>query len=161
MKFFIALMLTVGALQAQAGDGWKQIIPIIVGGIIDHNRPAPYPGPGYPPPPGNYPGYPSGPVTCTAGDRGWEEHSGGHYSCGECLSYHGSCVETCRSVDVECRAEGRDAYGRVYSAFGRGYDRWQAESDAMRNCQYNAYGARCYIVTCNQRQNIVSQRNCR
>ena len=161
MKLVIAILLSLSALQAQAGgDGLKRLIPIIIGGIIDHNRPAPYPypGPGYPPP---HSGYPSGPVTCTAADRGWEEHAGGHYSCGECVAYHGNCLETCRSNDFQCTVEGRDAYGRVFAVHGRGYDRWQAENEALRNCRYQSYAGHCYVRGCNQQTYIVSQRSCR
>jgi hypothetical protein len=100
MKLVIMSLLMVFALSAQAinlGD----LLPILIGG----SRPAPYPGnpyPGHPeypnqPYPGqpNYPGYCN--VTCRADDNGYEEHGGGHYSCDECLSYHGECTETCNA----------------------------------------------------------------
>jgi hypothetical protein len=136
-------------------------------------QPAPYPGNPYPgnPYPGNpgypnqpYPGQPSNPgygnVTCRANDNGYEEHGGGHYSCGECLSYHGDCTETCSANMYECRVDGYDRSGRLVSFLGRGDDQWRAQDDAMNSCRYN-YATNCYVTGCNNRQDTVSRRSCR
>ncbi|MBY0554958.1 hypothetical protein K2P97_10550 [bacterium] len=183
MKLVIMSLLTVFALGAQAvnlGD----ILPIIIGGGKPP-RPAPYPGgpghaPGQPAPypgnpyPGNpYPGNPSYPpsqpypgnpgygnVTCRADDRGYEEHGGGHYSCGECLQHHGECIETCSSNMYECRVDGYDRYGRLVSFLGRGYDQWRAQDEALNACRYN-YATNCYVNGCSNRQDVVSRRDCR
>ena len=155
MKLIIVTVLTVFALGAQAFD-FGDLLPILIGGGSNGNgRPGQYPGQPYP---GN-PGYGGG-VTCRSTDNGWEEHSGGHYSCGECLQQHGDCTETCSSLMVECQVSGVDRYGQAVNFFGRGYDRWSAESDAIRACQYN-YAANCMVTGCNQRENVVSRRDCR
>lgn len=177
MKLVLLSLLTVLAISAEAAK-LSDLLPILVGNGLTPGRPAPYPGdpyrpPGRPPhpprPPGGnpYPGqpYPGNPypgygVTCRADDRGHEEHWGGHYSCGECLQRHGECIETCSSATTECRVEGRDRYGSVISFLGRGQDRWSAESEAIRACQYN-YATNCYVVSCEDRQEVVSRRSCR
>ncbi|HEY8271253.1 MAG TPA: hypothetical protein VIG33_10230 [Pseudobdellovibrionaceae bacterium] len=158
----------------------KQIMLIAVlclSGILAHaqdggrwgwGRPGPgRGGPGYPGRPG--PGYPGpgrggggwgGNVQCSATDSGWEEHWGGHGSCGECLQIHGNCTETCsRSYNV-CQAEGIDQSGRRFTTEGRGEIRYQAEDDAMRACYYYRY-QNCRIVSCNQNNETVSRRSCR
>lgn len=163
MKLILTILLTLSALNAQAFD-WKKLIPIVIGGAIGSQIPAsPYPGPGHPgwgqP---NYPGqpYPGGNVQCRANDNGWEEHSGGHYSCGECLQYHDGCTETCSSVSVECRVDGSDYSGRAYSFMGRGYDQYAAQNDAIYYCQRQGLN-NCYVVSCQQHNDIVSRRDCR
>lgn len=185
MKLVILSLLTVFALSAEAAS-LRDILPILIGGGRPP-RPAPYPGPGQPAPypgnpypgnpyPGNpsyppsqpYPGNPSyppsnpgyGQVTCRADDRGYEEHGGGHYSCGECLQYHGECIETCSSNMYECRVDGYDRYGRLVSFTGRGYDQWRAQDDALNACRYN-YATNCYVNGCSNRQDVVSRRDCR
>ena len=149
MKLILITMLTVFALGAQAVD-LGDLLPILIGGGRGPGRPAPYPG---------NPGYGGG-VTCRSFDNGYEEHNGGHYSCGECLQQHGDCTETCSSVMVECRVDGTDRYGRLVSFFGRGYDQWRAQDDAIYACQYN-YATNCYVAGCNQREDVVSRRDCR
>jgi hypothetical protein len=154
MKLVIAIILSVVSFQVQAG-ALKHILPGIIGGIIDGSRPAPYPGQPYPPAPGY------GQVTCTSQDYNWEQHPGGHYSCGECLAYHYNCVETCRSYEVDCQVERRDFFGRYSVVYGRGYDQWSAQDDAVRNCQSQPLTASCRVMGCYQQSNIVSQRSCR
>lgn len=189
MKLILMTMLTVLAFEASAVS-LRDILPIIIGqnGLQpapypgNPGRPGPYPGPppgrpGYPGrPPGNpypgnpypgnpypgnpYPGNPGPGVTCRADDRGWEEHSGGHYSCGECLRHHGECIETCSSTMHECRVDGYDRYGRLVSFTGRGYDQWRAQDDAMYSCRYNN-ASNCYVVNCQQFQGQTTRRDCR
>lgn len=119
------------------------------------HRPGPqYPGPGY--------GYPApARVVCSAGDRGWEEHSGGHGSCGSCLQQHGRCVETCKEVTYMCEVEGTNYYG-VRSVFRAvGVDRYAAESEARRKCEWNRDMRSCYTLSCRAEENVVSRRDCR
>lgn len=182
MKPLLALLLTIVAVSANAGHDHERdnnrgriiggIIGDLIGGSID-NRPIPYPGhPGRPDRPGRpgrpgypgHPGYPGGgggyaPVTCTASDRGWEEH-GPHYSCHDCLRHHGTCIETCSQNTVECQAEGVDHYGRRLNFVGMGSDDWSARNEALRACQYN-YASNCYVTSCQSRQNVISRRSCR
>lgn len=181
MKLFITFILFVCGLQAQAA--WTGALDILVGNSRQSDqygterRPGfpgnpGYPGggghggpggPGYPGGGGHGgpggPGYPGGGVVCTAQDRGWEEHSRGHYSCGECLAVHGRCIETCSSVMNECQAQGVDRYGNALFFLGRAYDQRRAQDEAMRNCYYNANN--CFIRGCNQTQQVVSRRDCR
>lgn len=178
MKLLLVSMLTVFAMQAHATKLKDILIPIIIGAATGHSPYGPYPQPGYPGNPGgpghgpgHGPGYPGGPgqypgnpgygnVQCSAADAGWEEHAGGHYSCGDCVRWHGQCVETCREVAVECQATGSDNFGRPYTFMGRGYDQYSAQNDAVYNCQSRNF-RNCYVTGCQQRQNIVSQRSCR
>ena len=163
MKLILTIMLTVFAIGAEAST-FSDLLPILIGGG-GGGRPGLYPGhpgrpgqPGYPGQP--YPGNPGYGVTCKATDNGWEEHSGGHYSCGECLQQHGDCTETCSTLNVECRVDGTDHYGRAVSFLGRGNDQWRAQDEATRACQYN-YASNCYVVSCNQQEQVVSRRSCR
>lgn len=131
-------------------------------------RPAPHrPGPQYPqqpqrPVPGPGYGYPSpARVVCSAGDRGWEEHSGAHSSCGTCLQHHGRCVETCSEVSQLCEVEGTN-YNGVRSIFRAvGGDRYAAESEARRKCEWNRDMRFCRTISCRPEQRVVSRRDCR
>ncbi|MBS1972057.1 MAG: hypothetical protein JSU04_17235 [Bdellovibrionales bacterium] len=119
--------------------------------------------PGRPGAPGRYPdpgrgGY--GNVQCTATDKGWEEHWGGHGSCGECLRKHGDCIETCSRSYYVCQAQGIDRNGRTYVSEGRADSRYQAEDEAMRACYYYRY-QNCRVTNCNQNSETVSRRSCR
>lgn len=131
--------------------------------------PPPYrPGPGYghPTPPPHYPGpgygYPApARVVCSAGDRGWEEHGGGHGSCGSCLQHHGRCVETCKEVTQLCEVEGT-SYNGARSIFRAvGVDRYAAESEARRKCEWNRDMRFCHTISCRAEENVVSRRDCR
>lgn len=146
MKLILTIMLTVFAMGTQAST-FGDLLPILIGGGNGGGRPG-------------YPGNPGYGVTCQATDNGWEEHSGGHYSCGECLQQHGDCAETCSTLNVECRVDGTDQYGRQVSFLGRGNDQWRAQDEAIRACQYN-YASNCYVVSCNQQNQVVSRRSCR
>ena len=184
MKLILTCLLTVYAISAQAislGDIIRGI-DVIRGGGHGQQQPLPptyrppgppgYPGhgghdghghgPGYYPPPG--PGYPPPPpqqnISCRAEDKGWEEHFGGHGSCGECVRYHGRCVETCSANTVDCQVDGQDQYGRNVTFYGRAGDQYQSEELAMYNCRYN-YAYNCRVVQCNQHQDVVSRRDCR
>jgi len=120
-----------------------------------------YPGqpgrPGYP----GQPGYPGrGPIQCSATDKGWEEHGGGHASCGECLRRHGSCIETCGRTYYVCQAEGMDRQGRRFIMEGRADSRYIAQDDAMRACYYYRY-QNCHVTSCSQDREVTSRRSCR
>jgi hypothetical protein len=165
MKLIFTCMMFFGAIQINAsviGDILNQVTVQKVAdtGYLVPGSPGPR-RPGYPgrPPsrPGN--GRPGYGVQCVAQDRGWEEHSGGHYSCNECLREHGECVETCSTRMTECQVDGADRSGRRISFLGRGDSRWTAEDDAMRACYYNAQN--CYVVSCQDRSQTVSNRSCR
>lgn len=99
-------------------------------------------------------------VTCDARDRGYEEHWGGHGSCGECLSRHGECIETCSEILTVCEAEGRDRTGYVRAFRGQGRDRWEAERDALDTCYYRGFDY-CRVTRCQNEQQIISRRDCR
>ncbi len=144
----------------------------------DYDRPAPrptpypYPTPGYgyptPPRPTPYPyptpgyGQPSpGRVTCSATDRGWEEHWGGHGSCGSCLQEHGNCTETCKETTQLCEVQGTDYYGNLAIYRAVGVDRWSAESEARRKCEWNRDMRSCVTISCQSQDRVVSTRSCR
>lgn len=131
------------------------------------HRPAPHrPGPQYPHQPPHVPGpgygYPApARVVCNATDRGWEEHGGGHSSCGSCLQHHGRCIETCKQVTYLCEVEGTNYYGArsVFRAIG--VDRYAAESEARRKCEWNRDMRFCQTLSCRTQEDVVSRRDCR
>lgn len=122
-------------------------------------------GPVYRPVPAPYPGgpsrYPQGRVVCSAQDRGWEEHFGGHGSCGSCLQKHGECVETCTEQREMCEVEGLDYYGRTRRYMAMGPDRWSAESEARRQCEWDRDNRSCRTISCRAENRTVSSRSCR
>lgn len=96
---------------------------------------------------------------CNYVDAGWEEHRGGHDSCGECLSRHGKCIETCYEEYYECTVEGTDNSGQTREFSVRGSSQWRAEDDAMRRC-YDLRYSDCESKGCNQEQEVISRRRC-
>lgn len=100
-------------------------------------------------------------VTCSASDRGWEEHFGGHRDCGSCLAKHNECVETCSIQSYVCQAKGTTAQGRYILFTGQGQNRFEAESEARRRCEWNRNVRSCYITSCSTRSTQVSRRSCR
>lgn len=145
------------------------------------HRPGPGPGPGYgrpvPPPHRPGPGYgrpvPPPPyyptpdyqaparVSCSASDKGWEEHWGGHSSCGSCLQHHGNCIETCKEISEMCEVEGTDYYGRPAIFRAVGVDRYAAESEARRKCEWNRDMRYCRTISCSSQDRVISTRRCR
>lgn len=100
-----------------------------------------------------------GRVTCAAYDTGWEEHFGGHSSCGACLSKHGECVEVCSAQQYECTATGTDRMGRTSSYTATAPDRRSAEMSAINACYRRA--SNCRVDSCDTREEQVSRRSCR
>lgn len=100
-----------------------------------------------------------GQVTCSARDRGWEEH-GGHGSCHECLRKHDRCIETCGVQYYVCRAEGTDRRGNRATFEGRAQYRFTAEDQAIYSCQNNRY-VNCRVTSCSTSTETVSSRSCR
>lgn len=113
-------------VSAQAG------VNDVIGGVIDILRPGH--GDGYG---GGYGG-----ARCTAHDRKWEEHFGGHRSCEECERRHGRCVEVCEYLQVECVAVGT-RWGRPAEFEGYGNNRREARWRALENCERRG-GRNCY-----------------
>lgn len=108
---------------------------------------------------GNYnmPGRPI--VSCSASDTGWEEHWRGHKNCAECLRKHSRCRETCSALTFTCEAQGVDYRGYTMRTFGRAYDRWNAERQALYSCHRQLRN--CRLITCTQSSETVSSRTCR
>jgi hypothetical protein len=149
-KLLLSLLLLFAVTpQFAKADIWE-----VIGTINDIRHPSPRP-PRRPPPPSW-----GGHITCTASDRGWEEHWGGHHSCGECLSKHGECVETCTAETQVCQAKGLDWNGQLVTVTGESSDRWDAERRAWDSCQYR--GLRdCRVESCESRDEQISRRSCR
>lgn len=116
--------------------------------------------PGFPGGPGGRPGHPGGyGMRCAAYDQGWEEHWGGHGSCGECEARHGRCVEECSYTEFTCIAEG-DYFGRRFQVEGRSWDEYEAQRQAMWECQ-NRGSRYCRLIgPCYQNDNSY-RRECR
>ena len=127
--------------------------------IVDHASAQGRRGPRYNPRPDDY--HSRGRVTCTASDRGWEEHWGGHGSCGECVQRHGDCVESCYEVRHICEAQGSDFQGRIRTFTVRAPDRWTAEREAIRQCEWDRSMRSCAITSCREERLQVSHRSCR
>lgn len=124
-----------------------------------HPRPHPRPmPPGRVPPP---PHYPRPHVVCSATDRGWEEHWNGHPSCGACLQHHSSCIETCAEVFEVCEAHGQTYNGTMIAYRAAGPDRWTAEREALRRCEWDRNVRYCRVVSCQTERRTVSNRSCR
>lgn len=110
------------------------------------------------------PGYDQG-YSCRVEDAGFEEHWGGHRSCGECLSRHGDCNVVCETevVQWQCFYIGRDVYGRTQNFEYTDTDRDYAEYQARRQCERAGY-RECLYNTCAERgrdRRVVSSRSCR
>ncbi|WP_413575849.1 hypothetical protein ACLVWU_15850 [Bdellovibrio sp. HCB290] len=98
-------------------------------------------------------------VTCSATDKGWEEHWGGHSDCGSCLKKHGTCIETCSANYYVVKVEGVDYRGYKMTMESRGESRYEAEREALRSC--NRRYDNCKVVSSNSQSETVSRRSCR
>ncbi len=99
-------------------------------------------------------------LTCTAQDRGWEEHWGGHRNCRACLKHHGRCIETCKENYYICTVEGNNYDNTSPRTFhARARRQWRAEERAMNKC-YRSYGS-CILKGCDSESEVVSRRKCR
>ncbi|MGE5086321.1 MAG: hypothetical protein ACM3MG_08495 [Bacillota bacterium] len=97
-------------------------------------------------------------VTCRSSDRGWEEHSNGHPTCGECLQRHGRCIESCSIEYVTCEVTGRDYAGTSITLQVSGSDRYEAERAALNFCQRSFNN--CSISNCSTSSDTVSRKEC-
>lgn len=126
----------------------------------DHYRPLP--GPRTMPIPRPTPGHPRrGVVVCEASDNGWEEHWSGHRSCGECLQAHGRCTERCSEKMEVCEVRGTTYNGSTITFRAAGRDRWDAEREARRQCEWNRDMRSCMTSRCTQESRLISSRQCR
>lgn len=137
--------------------------------------PGPQPHPPQPYPPQPYPPQPAPQsYTCTASDKGWEEHWGGHsasnwnleqatgQACAECKRAHGRCGLWCGTPAYQCKAELLEN-GRTRIVMGYpNADRYYAERDAMDRCQYEAHYSHgyCRMQGCETVWNTVRQQDC-
>ncbi len=96
---------------------------------------------------------------CAAFDNGWEEHSGGHDTCGECKSAHGQCDERCYQKTYTCKAEGTDREGN--KSVSEGYSDFSesdARNQALNRCSYRSNN--CRIDSCSDSERQTSSRSC-
>ncbi|WP_413558649.1 hypothetical protein [Bdellovibrio sp. HCB209] len=98
-------------------------------------------------------------VTCSATDKGWEEHWGGHSDCNSCLKKHGSCTETCSAEYYSTTVKGRDYRGYEMTVESRGASRYEAEREALRSCNYKY--SDCRVISTNSQSETVSRRSCK
>ena len=149
--------------------------------------PRPFPGDGWPfpgpgdrnPDPGR--GYGRQPLECSATDRGWEEHWGGHIShgydlyasrdsaCRSCkkpTGPHGDCDVRCAAPEILCSYEFvADDNGAVQDS-GQGEPRetsYDAEDAATSRCMRNNWGrpGRCRIRSCERQDRTLLWDRCR
>lgn len=123
------------------------------------HRPYPIPVPRPLPAPYPYPA-PSSYVTCSAADTGWEEHWSGHATCRECEREHGRCIETCSEQREIVEVTGVDYAGRTMIYRGEGRTRYEAESEAIRACQWNSDMRSCTVSSQRSDSRTVSRRDC-
>ena len=108
-----------------------------------------------PRPPESAPGY-----SCTAADNGFEEHWGGHRSCGECLAEHGNCTERCYATSYTCTITGVDENGGTQTFEGySNYSQYDARQRGLDRCYWSRLN-NCQVTGCNSRQELVSRRSC-
>ncbi len=101
-------------------------------------------------------------IVCSASDDGWEEHWGGHSTCGECLSKHGGCAEKCSEVSYSCKAKGTAPNGESISKEAIGIDRYQTADEALQRCQASG-ASNCSASAhsdCSEVYNEVSRKRC-
>ncbi|HXH32135.1 MAG TPA: hypothetical protein VNJ01_15125 [Bacteriovoracaceae bacterium] len=102
----------------------------------------------------------NGYVTCSARTTDFiEKHILGHTNCNTCLAKHDSCTEKCTQTANVCTVEGTNRRGRVriFTASG---NRWNAEDQALNDCEYNRNMVSCLSLGCNTQNLVVSNRNC-
>lgn len=101
-----------------------------------------------------------GNVKCAAFDTGWEEHWGGHSSCGVCLAKHQHCVEKCSRTGYNCKTEGVASDGNLaYFEAYSDYSEYQARDQALNRC-YSSGAQHCVDTGCNQTDEVVSRNSC-
>lgn len=165
LKFFLLTFFMLNlTLMSFASAQYNRPSRPLPGRLPEH-RPLP---PHYPAPLPRYeeprrlpPRYPQGHITCSAQDKGWEEHWSGHRSCGECVRHHGKCVETCQELRELCEVQGQDYYGRIRIYRAVSADRRSAEYEAIRQCQWDRDNRSCSIVSCRSDNRTISTRSCR
>jgi len=110
--------------------------------------------------PGPSPGYGRGGETCTARDRGHEEHWGGHGSCRSCLREHGDCNYTCSvdSFQAEATGQRRDGSSDRFVAYSD-YSDFDARDRALERC-YDARLDNCYISNSDVRRVVTERGRC-
>jgi hypothetical protein len=60
-----------------------------------------------------------------------------------------------------CEAQGTDYTGRVMIFSGRAADRWSAEAEALRRCEWDRNVRSCFILNCRAESQSISRRPCR
>ncbi|OFZ25701.1 MAG: hypothetical protein A2381_00090 [Bdellovibrionales bacterium RIFOXYB1_FULL_37_110] len=107
---------------------------------------------------GNGNSYNSG-LRCQATDDGWEEHFGGHSSCGACLREHEDCTMRCYEDEVVATAEGRNQYGEIQTVTAMDRDSIYARERALDRC-YNQRLSNCTIVDTDTNSRLVRSERC-
>jgi hypothetical protein len=158
IKFFLAALIMLSftfieSSQAQVRRGPRYDPP----GRGGPHRPAPMPPRRNEP----FPRDSRGQISCSARDNGWEEHWTGHSSCGECLQKHDRCTESCVELRERCEVQGTDYQGRTRIYVALGPDRWSAESEARRQCDWQRDNRSCVTTSCRPENRPVSNRSCR
>ena len=151
-KAIVILCLSLFAVNAQAG--FWDIVGAVAGAIGDSR------GSGSSSRPDQYDSRHRSRVSCSYTDNGYEEHSRGHRDCGECLSKHGRCNETCSTSYAVCKVEGRDYRGYTMTVEAKADSQYEAERDALRRCDRNNY-TDCRRIDCRNESETVSRRSCR
>jgi hypothetical protein len=106
-------------------------------------------------------GLPGGGFSCSYRDAGFEEHFGGHGSCGSCLKAHGECNEECSATSYACTASGASTAGAVATSEGYSdYSENDARERALDRCAMSG-NKNCVVSDCEQRQKLVSSRSCK
>ena len=106
--------------------------------------------------PGN--GYNSG-LRCQATDNGWEEHFGGHSSCGACLREHQDCTLKCYQDEYVATAEGRNRNGELVRVTAMDRDDFNAREKALERCCRSRLD-NCYVIDTDTNSRLVRSDRC-
>jgi len=98
-------------------------------------------------------------LRCQATDDGWEEHFGGHSSCGACLREHQDCTMRCYEDQFTAVAEGRNQYGELETVTAMDRDRLYAGERALDRC-YSQRLSNCRIVDTDTDSRLVRSERC-
>lgn len=122
-------------------------------GRSDENRPdAPRPRPGYPR---------EGDVSCRVfATRLFAGRIFGYDSCERCLSSNSACKETCTERVATCTVVGTRDDGVTREFRGAGRDRFDAENEARRACDFNRNMRSCRTKSCGNSTRDYSSRRC-
>lgn len=158
VRIFLTMMISFLFLSLASGElAYAQRGP---------QRPGPGPRPGdyrpQQPVPRPTPGYPSqGPVSCRSySTKLFGGKLFGYGSCQSCLAKNSKCNEICSEQVNVCTVQGVDYEGFTRDFIGSGGNRFDAEREARRMCDYNRNMRQCVTTGCSINTREISRVRC-